>query len=368
MAPFHIHNMTRELRLKRILQEQVDRLGSLSALARAINEAHAKSPGPKRKRGIGRRKLADLLNGDDVPLYISELGAIDDYLNGIHQGLAFVPIFERTTLLATLAAQEEVHFLVGARELHNNISLSHFDTSAYADLGRQLSRPSPAATCVLEVVLLRPNRKGARNLQEEPYHRTLQHESAVVAIASPLSNPATEWMLWEMFGRPADASPFELGQRPGVAFVLPDSYEHKVSSPFIESPSQLPATCALKAREIRDRCWALRVGDEVFVAEPEHEDLRRSKTYGVIVAQRRASGAFWVVAAGLHGAGTHAAALALPGAEISLASGRVGQDGPVHVRVVEAHVTFTRTSNGTKLGAVESHRILARPSASHAVV
>ncbi len=352
--------MDRELRLKQLLQEHLDRLGSLSALARAIAEAHRKPPGSKGRRGLDRRKLQDILAGKDVPLHIHELEALDDFLNNYHQGLAFVPIFYRPTLLPTLAAQKQVHFLVGAREINGNIGVSHFDTNAYADLVRFLNSPSPGVTCELEVVLMRATLEEARNIQNEAWQRILQTERAVVAIASPLSNHGTDSMLAQMFECPAYKSPFEARRRPPIAFVLPEPYLAQAFSSFVEGPDQLPKPSARKAREIRDRCWALRVGDDVFVVDPEQEDVRRSKTYGVIVAQRRANGHVWVVAAGLHGAGTHAAALALPGAEISLASGRLGEDGPVHVRVVEAHVTFTTSSTGTKIRKVDDQRILTK--------
>jgi hypothetical protein len=342
-----MHNQ-RELRLKHLLQGHLDRLGgSLSALERAINEA------ARRPHAIDRRKLKSLLAGKNVTLRISELEALDDFLNNYHQGLAFVPLFERPALLETLVAMKQVHFLVGARSIKKNLSVSHFDTEAYGHIARFLTSPR------LEVVLMHTQRRrGVRNIQIESWEWALQSEKAVVAIASPLSNRGTNRMLELMFGLPSyvSPSPFEGRRRPELAFVMPEPHLSRAASSFVESPAHMPGK---RAHEIHDRCWALRVGEELFVSQEEQGDQRWSTTYGVIVAQRRASGQIWVVVAGLHGAGTHAAACALPAAEISLASGRQGADGPVHVRVVEAHVTTTR-SHGTIIGRVEDQQILTK--------
>lgn len=349
--------MTRILRLKHVLQEHCTRLGGHSALAREINKAHAAALGIKSARVIERRKIGDFLAGKNVSLKIRQLEAIDDFLNNYHQGLAYMPIFERTTLLPALVACREVHFLVGARALHGNLSVSHYDTNAYAALVRALNDPSPGVTCELEIALLRGKPEEARIVESEPWQRILETERAVVAIASPLSNPAPTPMLLQMLHLSAHASPFERRRSPEFAFVLPQEYQARNLGPFVESPDQLPPA---KARLIKDRRWALRMGAEVLVAEAEDEK-HPSKTYAILVAQRRANGHLWVVAAGLHGAGTHAAALALPGADISLASGRQGEDGPVHVRVVEALVSTT-TSNGTMVARVEDQRILTKYS------
>lgn len=351
--------MPRILRLRHLLQEHCTRLGGHYPLARAINAAHAAALGIKSAYVIERRKIGDLLAGKNVSLKIRQLEAIDDFLNNYHQGLAYLPIFERTTLLPALVAGKEVHFLVGARAIHGNLSVSHYDTNAYAALVRALNNPSPGVTCELEVVLLRATPEEARNVESEPWQRILETERAVVAIASPLSNPATTPMLLQMLHLSAHESLFDRRRRPEIAFVLPEEYRSENLGPFVEGPDHLPAA---KARLIRDRCWALRVDKDVFVAESE-DDKHPSKTYAILVAQRRANGHIWVVAAGLHGAGTHAAALALPGADISLASGREGEDGPVHVRIVEALVSTT-TSNGTRIAKVEEQRILAKFSCS----
>jgi hypothetical protein len=352
--------MTREFRLKQLIEEHHKRLKSWVALEEAIAQAHAKAPKSawKREYRVDRRKLQRIVEGEDVCFHISELEALDDYFNNHHEGLAYVPIFVRPTLLPTLVAQKHVHLLVGARDVHNSLSVSHFDTNAHADIVRQLNSQSPGVAAELELVLLRATREEARAIQNETWQRTLSSEKAVIAVASPVANHGTDLMLSQMFRCTPYEEPAPARWRPEIAFVLHDAVLARTFSSFVEGPEQLRLLDPAKALEIGERRWALRLGDEVFLSDSE--DQQNSKTYGVIVAQRRASGQIWVVAAGLHGAGTHAAALALPRAEINLWTGRPGEDGQVHVRVVEARVTFTTSSTGTKIRKVQEQRILTK--------
>jgi hypothetical protein len=91
----------------------------------------------------------------------------------------------------------------------------------------------------------------------------------------------------------------------------------------------------------------------LFVSKEPNELAARKEpqfgtTYGVIVAQRRANGHVWAIVAGLHGAGTVAAAEALKLARIDLSPPPDGRDGPVHVRVIKAEVTVQRWNGITK--------------------
>jgi len=349
--------MKRQLRLEHLLRKHFHRLGdSFLALEKAITEAHMRAEGidPRTKitAPVGRRKLRRILErgtSTDVSFRISELEAIDDFLNEHHEGLAFVPLFERPTLLPALVAQKHVNFLVGAREIHGNLSVSHFDMKAYADAGRDLNRAGLGVTWELDVVLQRSTREDAISLRDEHWQSIVANARAVVAIASPLSNHATDLLLARMFGCQAFQAPSSQRPRPELAMVLTEPTLSETFSSFVEPPAK-------NVSQIRDRRWALRVGNDLFVAEDEEKV--RSKTYGVIVAQRRANGSVWIVAAGLHGAGTHAAALALPDAEISLVSGRPGENGPVHVSVVEALVSCTKSARGALIRKVDDHRIL----------
>lgn len=340
-------NSNRILRLKKLLLAHLERLqNNMIALERDINKAAG-------RHAIHRRKLKDFLRtSKDVSLRLSELEAFDDYLSEHGEGLAFVPIFERPALLPTLAAQKVVHFLVGARSIKKILNVSHLDTDAFGAIGQALNNPRPVAS-VLEVVLLdAPQRE--RDLLIE---RTLQTAEGVVVIGSPVSNPAAERMLQLMTGY--RASKFGGATRPPLALVLPDQKASKDRSSFVETPGQQTAENASYARTIRNFSWGLRVGRRLLVSEEEEMKTAKglSRTYGVIVAQRRANGHIWVVVAGLHGAGTLAAARALDSAEISLGSGPAGVDGPVHVRVVEALVSSTRL-RGTVIAKVESQRLL----------
>ncbi|NOT32231.1 MAG: hypothetical protein HOP15_17435 [Planctomycetes bacterium] len=356
--------MTRELRLGQLLDEHFKRLKGWVALEREVAQAHAEALeargvalGEIPKRPIDRRKLQNIAEGKDVSIYISELEALDDFLSLFHQGLAYVPIFVRPTLLSALVAREKVHCLVGSREVDNTVCNSNFDTEAYSAVERHLNSQGPRVTSEFASLLLRATRDDARRFQDEIWER-VRDEKAVVAIASPIANHGTDLILAQMFGCLPCQPPGTTRPDPEIAFILPDPFLSDAFSSFVEGPDQLRRLDPSKAAEIRERRWALRVGTDVFVADPEDQPL--SKTYGVIVAQRRANGHIWVVAAGLHGAGTYAAALALPDARISLSSGRQDQDGPVHVCVVEARVTYTISPTGNKIRKVVEQRILTQ--------
>jgi hypothetical protein len=348
----------RFLFLRHLLLGHLERLhGNMFALAREIKEADSN------ERGIDRRKLATLLHhpDKDVALRLRELEALDDYLAKHGQSLASVPIFGRPAILEMLASKKHVDFLVGVRIIEKNLGISYSDTLAHGDIGRFLNRKTPVTTA-LHVVLMGVHRRAAHNPIRWPWEETLQEAQAVVAIASPLSNLATNTMLELMFGTYSLPSSFGGTQRPPFSLVVPEERAVQARSAFVEGPANLEGESAKLAGKIHDYCWGVRVGNRLLVSEEEAGEEgargpRLGKTYGVIIAQRRASGAVWVAVAGLHGAGTHAAARALAKAEITLESEPQSADGPVHVRVVEALVSSS-SLDGAIVSEVVRERLL----------
>jgi len=357
--------VTRELRLRQLVNEHYENCGrSWAKLEEEIARAHCEAigmaveKGKKPPKSIDRRKLKALGDGKDVPLRISELEALDDFLTTFNQGLAYLPLFVRPNLLSALTVHERVHFLIGAREVSDTTTVSQFDTQAYGTLERQLNgQGQKRVTPVLDTILTRATREEARQVQQEACSRILEEEKVVVAIASPVANHGTDLMLAKMFSREPFEAPSSGRRHTPVALVLPEPALSQAYSSFVEGTDELRRIDPEKADEIHDRRWGLRLEKHVFVVDPE-EPKEWSKTYGMIIAQRRASGQIWVVVAGLHGVGTHAAALALPTAEMGLFDGDPGQDGFIHVRVVEAQVSHIMSPRGNRIRKVESQEIL----------
>jgi len=354
----------RTFRIAKLLSEHQRRHNSWLALEGEIAAAHVRATGKKSARKpIDRRKLQKIAEGKPAPLYLREFEALDDYLREFHQSLTHLSLFEHSTLTSTLGAHAKVHCLIGARQFFQTISVSHHDTLAYATLERILNKQGPRVASDLHTVLVRKTREDAQAI-EEAYRPLLDEEAAVVSIASPIANHGTELMLARMF-RCRSFQEASTSRRKEIAFVVPADQSQGMFSSFVEGPEELRELDAELACRVTQRRWALRVGDEVFLASPE-EERERAKTYGLILAQRRANGHLWVALAGLHGAGTYAAALALDGAEMSPEAGARGADGLIHLRVVEAILGPSSVADeGTPLGEVQEARILTQFNRSY---
>lgn len=285
---------------------------SYARLAAEITKAHAQVTGrkPKVKFFVDRRKLKQICTGGKFVLNVTELEALDSYLEPHNLGLSSHPILTRTSILETLAKSEKVVFVLGLRD-HGGRGgpgweLSYWDVTAMAELQRQVNRLSTTVQFDIRAV---PYISRAQDA--EATARTLEEvfgdkDTSLVILGSPGSNLACERALAPMLGlRPFESSLHRKPQPP-FHFARPHEPGEFQSCVFVE-PQDLRDFAPTVVLEVeQEHKWAFRLRDGVWKADPAGADPM--KTYGVFCAQRRPKGQVWMVLAGLSGPGTLGAA------------------------------------------------------------
>jgi hypothetical protein len=333
------------------LRERKAQEGSYLALEKAIEKANLPDPranpdreGPKRR--IDRRKLKTLIEGDsDVVLSLSELYALDAYLEQYGEGLAYVPIFQKPDLMQTLAASGRVTFLLGSKSGSEREGkpryFSHWDVLAMAELQRGINASEVGVRLDIQDAMLEgrlpglvesPDENGWTGLMED-------HGPSLVCLGSSRTSPATELMLCRMFGcpynvdAPADEErllPFYFVWGSALTSVFP-SYFNLRSKEFAErDPNAAGLIDAGHAS-------ALVTAEEVFV-DTVHQ-THQGDTYGVCVAQRRKGGQVWLIVAGITGAATYVTAKLARNLATRLHEQKPGEDSDIYWAVVRAGVT-----------------------------
>jgi hypothetical protein len=346
-------------RLGEILARRKEEEQSYKRLATRITEMWAKHTDQTQERDIiDRRKLKllaeDVQLGKNVVISTNQLRALDVYLAHFNQGLAHQPIFRRPEFLRTAVEGEEVIFLVGSKVHAKRVDLSQWDVLSVAEIQRGVNRFSTSVHFDLRDVLL--DEQVPAHDDTPPWTEVLKDgQPSVICIGSPRSCHACESMLATMFGvTPFESAPAHDDLVP-FHFVRPPDNDRRVPSRFVQTASELRAQHPGVAGEVERGSHALRIGDEVHLAD--RPDCQPCRTFGVIAVQRRAPGQVWTVAAGLNGAATHACALALEGMSSKLPPAGAGRSG-VWWAVVEAFVREDQRYPGRGIFRVVRQRLL----------
>jgi hypothetical protein len=337
-------------RLGRILAEHKANKGSYSALAEAIEKSNPadREPDPKqegrkrsKKRGVDRRKLRALVEGDPhVVLSLQELRALDRYLEPFGEGLAFKSIFENPDLLQTLADSRRVTFLLGSKPEKELRYFSHWDVLAMAEIQRGINSSEVSVRLDIEDVQLQKTLDStAASLKVAGWTKLLGDKGpSLVCLGSTRTSPATEAMLCRMFQRPEcedpplaekQRLPFHFAWKQGIDYVFP-SYFHLYSDDIYSRDPD-----AAKAISEEDAS-AIVTAEDIFL-DRMHPD-RRGYTYGVCVAQRRRRGQVWLVLAGVTGIATFVAAKLAQSLATRLHEQKPGQDSDIYWAVIRALV------------------------------
>ncbi len=312
-----------ELRFAKVIREQRQAVGSYLALAEKIYEANGK----QNDRRVDRRKLRRLADGEDVSLTLDELRALDVFLTPLGEGLSDRPLFDKPNPIRSLVEKGTVTIVLGAypRQKQQRNDLSRWDVHSMAHLLRKIELRKPGTH--LEIKDLLPD----KDLSMPPY---LKHPGkSVCSIGSPRTCLATEQMLAKMF-RVKAFTPEEFDRVP-VHFLWSPTVKLPYSSAF--SPSSGPAR-KIPGRRVPPVLEVNGTRYEDSTPGPRTRGQAIGRSYGVVVAQQRAEGDVWIVAAGLTGPATFACASAV-------AAGLTGavpeaRDGHSEIRwdVVEATV------------------------------
>jgi hypothetical protein len=325
-----------ELRLRPLLKGHAERLGSYDKLASEIEMA----TGGQTK--VDRRKIKNLVEGDDVPLRVSELRALDAFLSPFGQGLGVTPIFDQSGPLSEIAARGDVQIFVGAfpRPELGRIDVSRWDLQAQALLVRRLYQYSDIRF-ELSDTLYRPSSE----MRAKATHGDESVErKSIISIGSSRVCTETEFLLSRIFGVNAFHEPPRGGPQLPFYFVWPDGGQQAgLESAFCLKGSDILA-------QAPDLSADLSNGDTSVAAILSRGELLpvdRSgdswTTYGVIVAQRRRTGALWAVVAGLSGPATYGAALCLAELDRAVPGSELGSHSPVQWAIVEVFVERSDT-------------------------
>jgi len=328
-----------DLRLSKILRKEKERLGSYDGLAKAISDA-------SKGKGIDRRKLNRLAEGDDVSLRISELVALDAYLAPRGEGLSVRPLFEQAGILAELSQAASVVFLLGSqpRIPEQRIDMSRWDVRSTAEIIRDMHRYRASIHFDIEDVIY-PKPDQITGSKKEPWEKWLgETQTSLVCVGSPRACRATEVVLCKMFEVKPFAAPVRGEKKLPFYFVWPHE-EHMFESRFADDGQSIQDIDPILAEEIQQR----RFGAMALRTENGVLGVRQRGTawtdYGVVVAQRRATGQIWLVLCGLSGPATYAAARAVKLIlEAIPRTEPVGQHSPIVWTIVEAAIQLGRVS------------------------
>jgi hypothetical protein len=235
------------------------------------------------------------------------LVALNTYYRKRGLGLQQLPILETRGVLEPLMDSSRVVFMLGAKprpeERRNDISF--WDTKSQAELLTQASRLDVQRKFDIEPVLWRMPVDPAA-IHSERWHRILEEDQAsVISIGSPLASLSSEVMLARMFGVEQFTMPrFRAGKQVPFFFVwLPKSIRQFCSA-FTLTWRELQsehASIATRVRRNQTSAFILEGKPHVVPAEGKAWTM-----YGIIAAQRRASGNVWLVISGLAGPATFA--------------------------------------------------------------
>ncbi len=295
------------LRLQQLIAREIERLGKVTQLAELIKEANREAGFRLTVDPRTLLKIRD--NPGGVSLTLDILTALNEYFKQRGEGLHRLPILSTRGLVEPLSDAARLVFMLGAkpRPAERRVDWSRWDSLALAELVREASRFARRQEFDIEDVLWR-SPVDASAIKSEKWYSLLDMEStSVISIGSPLAALSSEVMLARMFG----VEPFE---RPRFTTKLPLPFyfvwRPKVArgcrSAFGLTWQELTPEFKGLADAVKKNLSSAFILNGVAHAAPA--EAKSWTMYGVIAAQRRASGSVWLVVSGLVGPATLAAA------------------------------------------------------------
>jgi len=330
-----------ELRLVRALRERKERVGSYSALARAIALAQREQETPAKGSSlvipIDRRKLRRVLEGEVDSLTVADLRVLDRYLEVFGEGLAFYPLFEKPALLQSLAECRLVNFLIGSRSFELRQNFSHWDLLGLAEMQRLIQQCGTGVR--FDIREVSEDMDDKKLLQRSVRWRSLVQEAgpSLVCLGSCRTIPAAESMIRAMFGgKPFGKDSLRKEELP-FHFVWSRKPAYVADSPFHIVSDEIKHLDTAAARQVENGdASVLKLGDRVLVDQVTPK--RGGEAYGICVAQRRGNGQIWVLVAGIAGVATYVTAKQTKNLAIHLPEVTDGKPSGVYWSVVRVKV------------------------------
>lgn len=360
------------LRIAQVLEGLKKDKGSYSKLERAIKVAveHDTGPVPVSKailRGVDRRKLKAIVEDDPkLVLSVSEIIALDKYLEPLGHGLAYNPFLLKPELMLRLAESGQIAFLLGSKPDPLDpfrINISHWDFLGLNSIQEKVLGCSQKKVLIdIREVRMRTNLNRARmDLDDEKLLRPFDEDGpSIVCMASSISNLMTEWMLCRMakqkeFTRTAKEHRPELP----FEFVWSRPREFVISSQFHLPPEEARLENQKFGNEILAKnASGLRYAGGCLIDDMTIEDKTEGYTYAVCVAQRRERGQIWLLVAGLTGLATYAASKWVHNMATPLHDAKPGTPSRVFWNIVRAKAVKV-TESGRVAHRVDDAEVVA---------
>ena len=291
---------------------------------------------------IDRHKLERLIAHEDVKLSVSELNALDAFLAPFGEGLAEKPLFEPAGIVAEIARDSELTFLLTSDPAQGMrpTDISTWDFRSTIEVMRAVQGLGRLQVDLEEVEFRKGMKPSAGSYKREAWYQRLAGQSgALVSIGSPRVAWSSEITLSEMFAIAPFSPPGGDGPALPFRFFWPEQHVYFPSS-FV---SARPA-CAEDTGD-GEGMMGLFLGKQLLTA-PHRGPTRID--YGIIAAQRRRTGHIRLVIAGLTGAATLAAAQALTSLTERIPDGKDGADSPVLWAAIEADVQSDQEQDGRR--------------------
>jgi hypothetical protein len=295
------------LRLQGLISHEIDRVGGAPRLAELVNQANANA-GSRRK--VDRRTLVKIRDAPaKVSLTLDLLIALNEYLKTVGAPLHKLPILVTRGVVEPLFDSERLVFMLGAkpRPSERRVDLSRWDALALAELVGAASRCGHRQEYAIEDVLWR-NPVDPSAIRSEKWYSLLEMDgTSVVSIGSPIAALSSEVMLSRMFGvAPFECPRFSIKPPLPFYFVWLPRVARGFRSAFGLTSEELEPGFKQLAKDVKRGSTAAFILDGTAFAVPA--EAKSWTMYGVVAAQRRASGSVWLVVSGLAGPATLAAA------------------------------------------------------------
>jgi hypothetical protein len=309
------------LRIAQVLADLKHREGSYLKLQKAIERANAGEAaaplkgGKKAPRTIDRRKLKSIVDNDPgLVLSLGELRALDRYLEPFGHGLAYNPLFEKPQVLGRIAQTRRAAFLLGSKTDKNDpfrINISHWDFLGLSHIQAGLLGFPQNVYIDIREVRMHDQIEDARAALRDPELKQLFGDGgpSLICLGSSRGNQVANWMLCRMVGRePFDSSDSRDHPELPIHFVWPLPQDYLFPSPFHLTAEQASREDPAVGEAVKRRAACFRYRGRYVVDELTDPRKREGSTYALCAAQRRPGGAIWLLAAGVTGPATYAAA------------------------------------------------------------
>jgi hypothetical protein len=288
------------------IRERAEKEGGFAVLAKKVEELDPQ------KKGIDRRKLKKMAEGDGFTISPQELIVLDHYLSPFGLGLGERPLFIRRPLLESFIRSEGVDLCVASFpevEAERN-AVSLWDIKAFNRLQNELQSRRRDLRLQLKDIFL-----GQHTPLDNDFKKLLDDPKVnLICIGSPRANPLAEFILKKVFeGTPTTQLPF--------GFWWENESRTQKSRFTVPTRQALEMFRSLGIdNETRRKRSAIilqgRSNAELLLVEPKN--VGPWKDYGLFIVHRQKNGKLLALLAGLSGPATFAAAEWLSETAISL--------------------------------------------------